>query len=122
MQIEILKCKIKELIVSESSVEYPGSIALPEELLTAAGIVPFEKVYVNNKSNGNRIITYAVKSKKPGFVTVNGAASKLFEKNDFIHVMAYTFLSPEEAATFSPTLVECNEENIVVHSGKYNWE
>ena len=96
MQILLLKFKIQELIVSESSINYPGSISLPVDLFEAAGLNQFEQVHVNNKTNGNRIITYAVKSKLKGVVTINGAASKLFNKNDCIHVLAYCLLNEIE--------------------------
>jgi aspartate 1-decarboxylase len=119
MQIQILKAKIKELIVSESSVDYPGSIALPEELLQAAGIRQFEMVYVNNKTNGNRITTYAVKSMAKGFVTVNGAASKLFNKGDIIHVLAYRYINEEEYELFQPQIVLANEHNELIESKLY---
>jgi aspartate 1-decarboxylase len=119
MMLQILKAKIQEVIVSESSVDYPGSIALPEELLKASGIKQFELVHVNNKTNGNRIITYAVRSKNQGFVSVNGAASKLFQKGDTIHVLAYAYLNETEADTFQPILVITNKENKVVESKPY---
>ena len=119
MMLQMLKSKIQELIVSESSPEYPGSISLPEELLNASGIRPFEQVFVNNKTNGNRIITYAVKNNIRGCVTVNGAASKLFNKNDTIHVIAYAYLTEKEADAFMPTLVITDEKNHLLESKPY---
>lgn len=121
MLIEMLKAKIQELKVSESSIEYPGSIALPEELMKSAGIRCFEKVYVNNKTNGNRITTYAVKSKKAGFVTVNGAASKLFQKGDCIHVLTYVYLTDLEAENFVPTIVYTDQENRLIECKPYQF-
>lgn len=117
--IQMLKTKIKELIVSESSINYPGSISLPEEILKASGIKQFELVHVNNKTNGNRITTYAVKSKIPGRVTLNGAASHLFSRGDQIHVLSYTLLNENECDTFQPTLVITDRENKLVSAKPY---
>ena len=119
MMLQLLKAKIQEVIVSESNSDYPGSISLPGELLEASGIRQFELVYVNNKTNGNRIITYAVKNNRKGFVSVNGAASKHFRKGDAIHVMAYAYVDEQEAETYSPTLVLTNEHNTVIETKPY---
>src|SRR5688572_4168972 len=113
MLIQVLKSKIQELTVSESSALYPGSIAIPEELMKAASIREFELVYVNNKSNGNRIITYAVPSGKKGYVTVNGAASLLFNKGDSIHVLTYAYLDQKESEEFRPMLVKADKTNLL---------
>jgi aspartate 1-decarboxylase len=119
MILQVLKSKIQGVIVSESSIDYPGSIALPEELLLAAGIKQFELVHVNNRTNGNRIITYAVRSKKAGFVSVNGAASKLFRKGDTVHVLTFAYLTEEEAEGFQPVIVLTDEENRLAESKGY---
>lgn len=111
MMIQLLKSKIQELVVSQSSTEYPGSISLPEELMKAAGIRPFELVYVNNKTNGNRITTYAVRGSREGFVTVNGAAARLFNAGDQIHVLSYAQFTEAEAEVFQPVLVMANRNN-----------
>lgn len=122
MLIQLLKSKIQELVVSESSTDYPGSICLPEELMKAANIRQFELVYVNNKTNGNRIMTYAVRSKQPGFVTVNGAASKLFNVGDQIHVLSYAQFTETEAQSFQPVLVLANRNNRLAASQPYFFE
>ena len=67
--INLLKSKIQELIVNESSLDYPESISLPSELVEAAKLHEFEQVFVNNKTTGERISTYVVISKYPGFVS-----------------------------------------------------
>ena len=119
MTIQILKSKLQGVIVSESNIEYPGSISLPTELLAASGIKQFELVHVNNKTNGHRIITYAVKNNQKGRVTVNGAASKFFEKGDTVHVLAFAFIDETEAETFQPILILTDKENNVTESKSY---
>ena len=105
MLIQLLRVKIQQLIVSESSENYPGSIALPDDLIEAAGLKLFEQVHVNNLTNGNRIITYVVRSKKDGVVTLNGAASKLFKKGDKIHVLAFGYFNEQNVSSCSGVVV-----------------
>lgn len=111
MLIQMLRVKIQQLIVSESSEDYPGSIALPDELIEATGLKLFEQVHVNNLTNGNRILTYVVRSKKPGYVTLNGAASKLFSKGDKIHILAYAYFTEQDGDQFEPRIVYADAEN-----------
>lgn len=119
MFIQLLRTKVQQLIVTESSESYPGSIGLPDEIIEAAGFRLFEQVHVNNLSNGNRIVTYVVRSKKPGAVTLNGAASKLFKKGDKIHVLAYAYLSEQDADEFEPQIIYADENNKVIEVKTY---
>ena len=119
MLIQLLRTKVQQLIVSESSESYPGSIALPDEIIEASGLRLFELVHVNNLTNGNRIITYVVRSKKEGFVTLNGAASKLFKKGDKIHVLAFGYFTEEDAAAFEPRIIYADGENRLLEAKTY---
>jgi aspartate 1-decarboxylase len=119
MLIQLLRVKVQQLIVSESSEDYPGSIALPDEIIEATGLRLFEQVHVNNLTNGNRIITYVVRSKKEGVVTLNGAASKLFKKGDKIHVLAYGYFTEQDADEFEPRIVYADEANRLIEAKTY---
>ena len=122
MFLQLLRVKIQQLIVSESTESYPGSIAVPDDLLKASGLKLFEQVHIHNLTSGNRIITYVVRSKKNGYVTLNGAASKKFNKGDKIHVLAYAFFNnEEEAKDFEPTIVYANAENYLIEAKKYTF-
>lgn len=122
MLLQILRVKIQQLVVTESSEHYPGSIALPDELIEASGLKLFEQVHVNNINNGNRIVTYVIRSKKEGFVSVNGAASRKFNKGDKIHVLAFGYFDKEkEAEDFQPTIVHADENNKLKDVKKYTF-
>jgi aspartate 1-decarboxylase len=115
MLLQLLRVKIQQLIVTESSESYPGSIALPDDLIEASGLRLFEQVHINNLTNGNRIVTYVVRSNKPGYVSLNGAASKLFNKGDKIHVLAFGYFEEEvEARGFQPTIVYADDHNKLI--------
>ncbi|WP_207496504.1 aspartate 1-decarboxylase [Aridibaculum aurantiacum] len=119
MLVQLLRTKVQQLIVSESSEDYPGSIALPDDIIEAAGLRLFEQVHVNNLTNGNRIITYVVRSKREGFVTMNGAASKLFKKGDKIHVLAYAYFNDKDADEFEPKIIYADSENKLKEAKTY---
>ncbi|MGN6248879.1 MAG: aspartate 1-decarboxylase [Ginsengibacter sp.] len=120
MLLQLLRVKIQQLIVTESSESYPGSIALPDDLIEASGLKLFEQVHINNLTNGNRIVTYVVRSNKPGYVSLNGAASKLFNKGDKIHVLAFGYFEEEtEARGFQPTIVYADEQNKLIEAKEY---
>ena len=119
MHLQLLRVKIQQVIVSESSLSYPGSIALPDELIEAAGLRLFEQVHVNNLTNGNRILTYVVRSKKEGFISLNGAASWLFNKGDKIHILAYAYVEEEDAQNHEPRIIYTNEQNRVIETKIY---
>jgi len=120
MLLQLLRVKIQQLIVTESSESYPGSIALPDDLIEASGLRLFEQVHINNLTNGNRIVTYVVRSNKPGYVSLNGAASKLFNKGDKIHVLAFAYFEEEvEARGFQPTIVYADEHNKLIEAKEY---
>lgn len=122
MLLQLLRVKIQQLIVTESSENYPGSIALPDELIEASGLKLFEQVHVNNINNGNRIITYVIRSKRDGFVSVNGAASRKFNKGDKIHVLAFGYFDKEkEAEDYEPLIVHADENNKLKDVKKYTF-
>ena len=116
----ILKSKVKKLFISSSSIHYNGSIALPDEIIEAANLKIFEQVHVNNLTNGNRIITYVIRSNQKGYVTINGAASKLFSKGDEIHILSYVQMSDEKIQDFKPILIITNKLNEVIEITNYS--
>lgn len=94
---------------------------MPEEIIEASGLKLFEQVHVNNLNNGNRIITYVIKSKKNGFVSLNGAASKKFNKGDKIHVLAFGYATiDEDSNEFRPIIIHADKENRLTEAKEYS--
>ena len=90
----MLRSKIHRATVTETRLDYEGSITIDEELLEKAGIWVGEKVTVANISNGARFETYALKGmKSTGIIAINGAAARLCEKGDKIIIMGYELTS-----------------------------
>ena len=110
MLIEIFKSKIHRVKVTESDLNYIGSITVDEDLLDASGILVGERVFIVNVNNGERFDTYAIRGKrKSGEVCLNGPAARKVQKGDIIIIMAYAQMTPEEAKTFQPKIVFPNE-------------
>lgn len=111
MFIEVFKSKIHRVSVTESNLNYIGSITIDEDLINAAGIIPGQRVYIVNVNNGQRFDTYVIKGKKKsGEVCLNGPAARLVQKGDIIIIIAYAMMSEEEAKNFQPTIIFPNEK------------
>ncbi len=111
---QMCKSKLHRLTVTETNLEYNGSITIDSELLQAADILPFEKVQVANLTNGNRLETYAI----PGVagkkdVCLNGAAAHLCNVGDIILVITYAVYSEDELKEFKPNIVLVDEKNCI---------
>ncbi|AQX09261.1 aspartate 1-decarboxylase [Elizabethkingia ursingii] len=111
MLIEVFKSKIHRVKVTESDLNYIGSITIDEDLIDAAGLVVGERVYIVNVNNGERFDTYVIKGKRnSGEICLNGPAARKVHKGDVIIIIAYAQMTPEEAQTFQPKIVFPNEE------------
>jgi aspartate 1-decarboxylase len=112
MQLTMFRAKLHQLRVTEADLHYEGSITIDEELLEAAGILPYEKVQVVNVNNGERLETYTIPG-EPGERTVklNGPAARLAAVGDEVIAIAYARMTPEEAQTHRPRVVLMDAHN-----------
>lgn len=106
MYVNILKSKIHRVTVTESCLDYIGSITIDEDLMDAANVIANERVQVVNNNNGNRFETYIIKGERgSGVICLNGAAAHLVTVGDVVIIMAYTWLDENEARTFKPSVI-----------------
>ena len=106
MTIPGLKSKIHRVTVTESRLDYIGSITIDEDLMDAAGILPGERVYIVNNNNGARLDTYAIRGERgSGVICLNGAAARLVQPGDIVIIMAYASMTPDEARHFTPSVI-----------------
>ncbi len=108
----ILKSKIHRAVVTDTNVNYEGSITIDEEIMRMVDILPYEKVAIFNISNGNRLETYAIYGEKnsKAFI-VNGAAAHLIKTGDIIIVVAYASVDEEEVSEFTPRIIRMDKDN-----------
>jgi aspartate 1-decarboxylase len=106
MFVEILKSKIHRVSVTESNLNYIGSIAIDQDLMDAANIIENEKVQVLNLNNGERFETYVIKgSRGSGEICLNGAAARKVLVGDILLIMSYASMDFEEAKSFTPSII-----------------
>jgi len=92
--------------VTESNLEYIGSITIDEALMEAANIYAGERVQVVDNTNGARIETYVIPGKRgSGCICINGAAAHLVDVGDTVIIMAYALMEPQEAKSFKPAII-----------------
>ena len=108
----ILKSKIHQATVTEANLQYEGSITIDEDLLTAADLLPGEKVHVVNLNNGSRIETYCLPGEAgSGIVCMNGAAARWAQVGDKVIVISYGLVEDREARTVTPKIVFVDSAN-----------
>jgi aspartate 1-decarboxylase len=106
MLIEVVKSKIHMVTVTEANLNYVGSIAIDEDLLEAANLIPNEKVQVLNINNGERLDTYIIKGERgSGQICLNGPAARKVVVGDVIIIVSYATMEFEEAKTFTPAII-----------------
>ncbi|MHC4574871.1 MAG: aspartate 1-decarboxylase [Planctomycetota bacterium] len=112
MYVKLLKSKLHRATVTESKLQYPGSIAIDSKLMEAADISPYESVLVADLNNGNRLETYAVPAEADsGKVEILGAAAHLVKPRDIIIVFSFGYYAPDEAKKLRPKLIVLDEDN-----------
>ncbi|OAQ38481.1 aspartate 1-decarboxylase [Pedobacter psychrophilus] len=115
MIIEVLKSKIHRVKVTQSELNYVGSITIDEDLIDAANMIPNEKVQVVNNNNGARFETYIIKGERgSGTICLNGSCARLAQIGDIVIIVSYAHLELEEAKKHEPVLVFPDENNRLI--------
>ncbi len=112
----MMHSKVHRARVTESNLNYVGSITIDQDILDAVDILPNEKVAIVNNNNGARFETYVIAGERgSGKICLNGAASRLVEVGDIVIIMTYVQLDDQELATHSPKVAVMNENNEIDH-------
>jgi len=107
-----LNTKIHRAHVTQTDLEYEGSLTIDKELMDLAGILPNEQVEVYNITRGTRFKTYAIVGEPgKGEMCVNGAAAHLAEVDDLIIVVTYVDLHGDEIESHSPKVIVVDANN-----------
>ena len=112
MFVKALKGKIHRARVTQTKIDYPGSIGIDVEMLQAAGISNYEEVLVANVTNGERVETYVVPAPAGSKdIVVLGAAARLFSPGDIVIIMNFAYYTPDEMKALHPSVICCDEHN-----------
>ena len=115
MTVTLLKSKLHRIRVTESKLDYTGSLTIDEDLMDAVGIVNYEKLLVANVDNGERFETYAIRGPRgTGVCCLNGAAAHRGKVGDRLIVMTWAQMTEEEGRLFSPRIGVVGEGNRLV--------
>jgi aspartate 1-decarboxylase len=112
MNITVLKSKIHRAKVTQSNLNYIGSITIDQDLMDAAGFFEHEKVQIVNVNNGERFETYTILGKRgSGVICLNGPAARRVQVDDIIIIISYADMTIEEAKSWKPFVIFPNERN-----------
>ena len=120
MTLEMLKSKIHRATVTQSALDYIGSITVDETLMEAAGLTEYEKVEIADVDNGARFSTYVICGEaNSGIICLNGAAARMVSTGDKVIIMSYAQMTPEEIKEIPPKVVFVNDDNTISRITRY---
>lgn len=120
MVITMLKSKIHRATVSQSELDYIGSITVDESLMKASGLREYEKVEIADVNNGSRFSTYVIAGEaNSGIICLNGAAARNVATGDKIIIMSYASMTEAEADANPPKVVFVNDDNSISRITRY---
>ena len=109
---KLLKAKIHRATVTETDVNYHGSITIDRKLLAATGLLPNEAVIVADCDNGNRFETYIIPGQTgSGVIGINGAAARLTQVGHKVIVMAFVYANPADTQNHTARVIIVNDRN-----------
>jgi aspartate 1-decarboxylase len=108
--------KLHRVRVTETELDYEGSIALDPDLYEAAGFLPGEHLQVFNINSGDRFETYLIEAPRGSrTVGVRGAAARLAQPGDQLIILTYRLLDESELEGYRMRVVHVDERNKVTN-------
>lgn len=112
--------KIHQATVTETDLNYVGSITIDRKLLEASGIRPFQYVNVTNLSNGAFWQTYVIEGEPgKGDICLNGPPARHFHRGDKVIIMAEAWLEPGEIQDLALTVAFVDEMNQLIRTATH---
>lgn len=112
MQRILCNSKIHGATITQTNLNYEGSISIDETLLKASDILPYERVQVVNLNNGQRFETYVIRGEPDsGEISLNGPAARLGQVGDTVHILSYILMEADEASFHEPKIIRVDHEN-----------
>jgi aspartate 1-decarboxylase len=115
MLITVCKSKIHRAIITESNLNYEGSITIDADLMQAADIIPWERVQIANIMTGDRLETYVIEGEAgSGIICLNGAAAHKGKVGDIIIIISYGLVEKIKTKPHKPKIVKVDENNKII--------
>ncbi len=120
MQRVLLSGKIHTARLTGCELDYEGSLEIDRDLIEAGGLLPYEKILVVNRNNGERLETYVIPGDRGSKVfCLNGPAAKRGNVGDVITIMAFGVYTEDEAKDHDPPVIVLDgSNNIIMRKGK----
>ncbi len=107
-----LRSKIHKVTVTEADLNYVGSLGIDEELMRLSGIEDNEVIQIANITNGERLVTYAIRDPEGSrTICANGAAAHKIRVGDEIIIFCFALCTEEEIQHLKPKLVFVDASN-----------
>ncbi len=111
----MLRAKIHQATVTDSNLQYEGSLTIDQDLLDATDIRAYEQIRVSNMNNGERFETYVIPGERgSGTICLNGAAARKGEKDDVLIIFSYAYYSEDELGDHAPTIIRLDRNNKII--------
>ncbi len=108
----IYKSKIQKATLTQTKMEYEGSIGIDVSLMEMANILPNEKVQVLNLNTGARFETYVIKERaNSGTICLYGPAAHKGAVGEKVFIISYCLVEDKEAHNIRPKIVYVDEHN-----------
>lgn len=109
------KAKIHAATVTETNLNYNGSITIDKALLDAVDILPYERVQVLNINNGTRVETYIIEGERDsGVICLNGAAARWAQPGDKVIIVSYCLVEDKDARNWKPKIILVDGNNNLI--------
>jgi len=115
MYVEVLQAKIHNVRITQTELNYTGSITIDMDLVDAAGMIANQKVLIVNNNNGERFETYIIEGERgTGIIGLNGAAARKGQVGDALIIMTFVSMELEEVRSFHPKNLFPDSKNQLV--------
>lgn len=117
---KVIGGKLHGVHVTESNLEYHGSITLDPAHCEAAGILPLEFVDIWNKNSGARISTYVILGQRGSRCCIlNGAAARTCQPGDELIICSSIYVESASIVDLRPAVVTFDDANNIVEILRY---
>lgn len=112
MQLNLLKSKIHRAEVTDTSLNYEGSLAIDSEFMSQVGLRQYERILIGNMGNGQRFETYAIAAPAGSkTISLNGATALLGKRGDLLTIMSFALADERESPAWQPKVLVLGDAN-----------
>ncbi|HUL52128.1 MAG TPA: aspartate 1-decarboxylase [Opitutaceae bacterium] len=112
MQLNLLKAKIHRAEVTDTSLNYEGSLAIDADFMARVGLRAYERIVVGNLNNGERFETYAIAAPAGSkTISLHGATAHLGKRGDLLTIMIFAAVDERDAADWQPKVLVLGDAN-----------